>query len=171
MGWRSSFRSSPKAFLSSLSWRQGLSRLSCIWLFLVCSGSAGLCSSSNHLPDQELSPAWSSPFHDPTRISCREPRRKQRRSKTLPILLLEQSEEANPNFVVFHPKPTASEQLEHNNPPGQHVPSLKLNQQLMNISRRQRGQVDRADLLFMTIGEGKAVSRASRAQTFVGISQ
>lgn len=161
---------SPKAFLSSVSGWQSLSRLSYIQLFLVCSGSAGLCCLSRHLPDQKLTPAWSSHFHDPTRISCREPRHKQR-SKTLAILLPEQSEGANPNFMAFHPKPAASEQLEHNNLPGQHVPSLKLNQQLMNISQRQRGQVDRADLLFMSIREGKAVGRASQAQPFVGISQ
>lgn len=119
----------------------------------------------SHLPKQELSPAWSSPFHHPTRISCREPRSNQGRSKTLSIPLLEQSEGANPNPMTSHPKPAASGQLECSNPPGQHVPSLKLNQQLMNISQRQTGQVDRVNLLFMSIGGGEGCGQSDPGST------
>lgn len=130
----------------------------------MCSGGARLCCASSHLPKRELSPASSSPFHNPTRISCKEPRHEQRRSKTLPSPLPEQSEAANPNSTASQPEPAASGQLEHGNPPGQHLPSLKLNQQLMNISQRQTGQVDRVNHLFMSIREGKAVGRDIQAQ-------
>lgn len=41
-------------------------------------------------------------------------------------------------------------------PPGWLDPYLKLNQQPMNISQRQTGQVHKANLLFMTLrGEGE----------------
>lgn len=128
------------------------------------SGVLWRCCASSHLPKRELSPALSSPFHDPTRISCKEPRLEQRRSKTLPSPLPEQSEAANPNSTASQPKPASSGQLEHGNPPGQHLPSLKLNHQLMNISQRQTGQVDRVNDLFMSIREGKAVGRDIQAQ-------
>jgi len=66
--------------------------------------------------------------------------------------------------VAYHLKPAVSEQLEHSNPPGQHVPSLKLNQQLINISQRQTGQVGRVNLLFMSFWEEKAVGREIQGQ-------
>lgn len=101
------------------------------------------------------------------RISCRESYQEQ---KILPNPLLEQSERANLNPIKSLPIPNqlplgSWSMAEHL---GNNIPSLKLNQQLMNISERQRGQVGRVHLLFMSDGEGKAVGKASQAQLGFG---